>query len=292
MAAHQDRPVGFPVRSEPIVHWQDSERVAAEWMRVLGYPTAKVSRGGPDLGVDVRAPRLAIAQVKYMQPVIGRELIQLLVGARHPDCLEAMMFFSRSRYHNNALQWAGIWNVALFRFDDCGNPYPENKAAKKMCLDVGYDRWREMPAPVDRVLYREDAALRREPILTTAGTPVTRERSAGVAIRTWAKKCGFVDAMDSGDGMVTAKGLAILVGFGGTRVAVDQIQRLADKPGDRVRAVVSWAGYSKNARKMAQEYSIALFGCTPSGVLECVNQFAASLLDEVSPPLRSGSRDR
>lgn len=59
-----------------------------------------------------------------------------------------------------------------------------------------------------------------------------------------------------------------------------------------MRAVVSWVGYSKDAKKLAQERSIALFGRAQGGVLECVNLFAASLLDEASPPYRFGSRAR
>lgn len=277
----------FPVRTEPIVHWQESEAIAAEWVRAFGYPTARVTSRGADLGVDVPAPTKAIAQVKYMQAIVGRELVQLLVGARHPDCLEAMLFFSRSRFHQNALLWADIWNVALFRFDDSGNPYPENPSARKVCVDAGYLQWRSMRPPADRVVCRDDAILRREPIRTTSGTSVKTGRSALIAVRNWAKNCGFGDAIanedDNGLVTVTAKGLVILVNFDGVSVAVHEIQRIADKPGKRIRAAVTWTKYSKNSRSLAQERSIALFRCTDEGILVSENGPAGILFNESGP---------
>lgn len=271
----------FPTRAEPITRWRESERIAAEWLRSFGYPTSEVTGRGSDLGVDVRAPKEAIAQVKYTHAIIGRQHIQLLIGARHPDCNERMFFFSRSAFHKNAILWAEVWSVALFRFDDFGNPFPENKAALQICRDVGYTRWRSMRPPFDRWVSQENAALRREPIISKSGKPVRDRRSATAAALSWAVQCGYLDATAADEVTVVAKGLVILVRFRHDHTnARDEIRRIGSLPGNRVRAAVSWCGVPKGARKLATNEKVALFECNHEGDLACVNDVARTLFGE------------
>ena len=199
----------FPVRTTLIADWRDAEKVAAAWMVALGFSTAKATPGGADAGVDVRAPKIAIAQVMRMPSVIGRREIQLLVGSRHPQLQEKTLFFFRSGYHWTAMQWADLWEVALFRFDDFGNPFPENKAARDLCRANNYSDWRTMTPPSDRWVSRETAHLHRSQILSTTGTPVRSKPSATRAIKAWAAACGYSDAMtrDGEPELVTANGL-------------------------------------------------------------------------------------
>lgn len=176
----------IPIRTSRVTSWLEAEKIAAAWMVAFGFGTATATPCGSDLGVDVRAPQLAIAQVKRMQSAIGRPLIQLLVGSRHPALQEQMLFFSRSAYKETAVQWADLWEVALFRFDDFGNPFPENKAARRLCRKAGYASWQNMAPPTERWVSQETARLSRELILSGPGNPVRDSRAAMVAIKNWA----------------------------------------------------------------------------------------------------------
>lgn len=269
----------FPVRTSRIATWLEAEKIAATWMQAFGFVTAQPTPGGADLGVDARAPQVAIAQVKKQQAAIGRPLIQLLVGSRHPAMQEKMLFFSRSAYRETATQWADIWDVALFRFDDFGNPFPENKAARRLCRAAGYGSWQNMTPPSDRWVSQDTALLRRELILSTTGKPVRTSRSAIVGIREWATACGYTDAiaLDGELELITAKGLIILARFSGLSVNALEIGKVAYYPGERIRVAVSWVNFSKGARRAAQQRSVALLRCAAGGALEDVNDIAAQL---------------
>lgn len=269
----------FPMRNTPIADWRDAEKIAVAWMTALGFNTARATPGGADAGVDVRAPQVAIAQVKYRQSIIGRPEIQLLVGSRHPQLLEKTLFFSRSGYHRTALQWAELWNVALFRFDDFGNPFPENQAARSLCLKSGYGDWQAMTPPSDRWIPREAPRIHRELILSTTGKPVLSGRSATLAIKRWAAACGYGATVPEGKpGLVTANGLVILSRFSGSSINATEIATVAGYPGDRIRIAVSWVGFSKGAKRSALAHSVALFTCSAGGALQEANDVAMKLL--------------
>ena len=269
----------FPVRTTLVTNWHEAEKIAAAWMYAFGFVTAKLTPGGADLGVDVRAPQVAIAQVKRKRAAIGRPEVQLLVGGRHPALLEKMLFFSRSAYLESATQWANWWAVALFRFDDFGNPFPENKSAREVCHAAGYGAWRSMTPPTDRWVSQETAQLRRELILSRPGNPVRSSTSAMLAIKTWAAACGFTDAIRPSDEpeLVTAKGLIILVNFRGEKINALDIAKVANYRGERVRVVVSWVGFTAGAKRAAQQHAVALLKCSTTGVLTDVNEAAGEL---------------
>jgi len=61
--------------------WREAEEAAASHMRRMGYAGVKLTTGGADGGVDVRASG-AMAQVKFEAKPVGRPALQRLVGAR------------------------------------------------------------------------------------------------------------------------------------------------------------------------------------------------------------------
>ncbi|MHB8457479.1 MAG: restriction endonuclease [Acidimicrobiales bacterium] len=119
-------------RPEPtlIRSYRDAEKVAAAWMRWLGWGDAQVTALGPDGGVDVIATR-AVAQVKAHVNPIGRPEIQKLYGvAQHQG--RTPLFFASAGFTRDAQDWANDVKMALFRFDLSGEPEPMNETAAEL----------------------------------------------------------------------------------------------------------------------------------------------------------------
>lgn len=118
--------------SGPIRDWQDAEERAAKWMRHWGWRDAAVTKSGADGGIDVSASG-AVAQVKYWAKAVPRPDLQNLAGAASTrGDVNHMLFFSRNGYTSDAASWANIAGVALFSFDEAGNPQPQNDLAARI----------------------------------------------------------------------------------------------------------------------------------------------------------------
>ena len=114
-----------------ISDWQIAEENAARWMRFWGYPDAHVTGGGADGGVDVISGS-AIAQVKFRASVVGGPDLQRLAGAGHSHRGKALFFFTGSGYSSQALQVAGIADIALFTYRLDGSVSPVNNFAEQI----------------------------------------------------------------------------------------------------------------------------------------------------------------
>jgi len=108
---------------------EDAERVTARWMRWMGYDDADVTRPGADGGIDVTSPR-CVAQVKTETLPVGRPAIQRLHGVATGLGKEGL-FFSLSGYTSQAIEWADVVKMPLFRFDFQGQPEGANTYAQK-----------------------------------------------------------------------------------------------------------------------------------------------------------------
>lgn len=109
---HPPRPPGAPP-PRAIREWIDAEHNAAAWMKYLGHPTATVTPGGADGGVDVRA-KDALAQVKMRVGRVSRPDVQRLVGAAGRNSGQALYFFSFGGYTADALVYARQSEIAAF----------------------------------------------------------------------------------------------------------------------------------------------------------------------------------
>jgi hypothetical protein len=103
---------------------QDAECAAAAWMRWMGYDDAEVTGPGADGGVDVTSRR-SVAQVKTETLPVGRPALQRLHGVAMADGKEGL-FFSLSGYTSQAVEWADLAGMPLFRFDLQGEPQAAN----------------------------------------------------------------------------------------------------------------------------------------------------------------------
>lgn len=108
----------------------ETETVAAEWMRWMGYGDAKASPVGADEGIDVHASR-AVAQVKAQMVKTARPEVQQLHGVATGVGKKAL-FFSLSGYTAEARDWADRIGMALFTFDLQGVPEPVNEPARDL----------------------------------------------------------------------------------------------------------------------------------------------------------------
>jgi hypothetical protein len=125
---------------------EDAEAVAAEWMAYWGYFHVAPAHDGPDGGVDVRSEQ-GVAQVKAEMRPVGRPAVQQLAGiALHEDV--DGLFFSLSGFTDEASEWAGEADIALFSFDLQGTPEPLNHSAQRIAESVVPYEWR----PVEELL--------------------------------------------------------------------------------------------------------------------------------------------
>ncbi|WP_249645573.1 restriction endonuclease [Nocardia sputi] len=111
--------------------FEAAENSAAQHMRALGFPDAKVTPRGADGGIDVTSSR-AIAQVKWHISPTGRPDVQKLYGARGRRHHLEMLFFSASGYTAQAVECANELKVALFTIDQNNGLIPRNKPAQTM----------------------------------------------------------------------------------------------------------------------------------------------------------------
>ena len=129
--------------SEPptryIADANDAELAAAEFMRWLGFPDAQASPVGPDGGIDVSSKR-AVGQVKDYGKPIGRPELQQHLGVAVGEGGKLPIFFARSGYTNQALEWANERDMPLYEFDLAGSWAPSNSAGK-LLWSAGADRF-------------------------------------------------------------------------------------------------------------------------------------------------------
>lgn len=266
-------------------------------MRAFGFAKAKVTTDGPDAGVDVRGSG-AIAQVKYLLAKVGRRDVQLLVGSRDPQMLEKMVFFSRSGYAGPAEHWAQIWGVALFSYDDYGNPFPENKPARALCAAADYyphvrnsrpTITRKAIAVAALVATGEPVAtpalgiwprLAKETLLTPEGHSMVTQDSALGAVVAWARRCGYTDSHLTADGLIHSSRLVILARYAGEPISMAELVELTQGKSSILKVALSWKGFDRPARAFAKKRPIALIECSVNGKLSGVNVAARELMFE------------
>ncbi|TKV28562.1 restriction endonuclease [Arthrobacter sp. NamB2] len=123
---------GLTPPSRQIRTWQDAEENAAEWMRYMGHPDARVTNGGADGGIDVASQR-AVAQVKREAVAAGSPLIQRFYGAAAArGDFQYKLFFSGSGYSKAAYESAGRLGIALFDYHLDGWIEPANAPAEAL----------------------------------------------------------------------------------------------------------------------------------------------------------------
>jgi hypothetical protein len=120
-----DRPEPVLIRSP-----YDAEKVAAHWMRWMGFADATETMPGADGGIDVESAT-ALAQVKTETLPVGRPALQRLAGAAHAERKRGL-FFSLSGYTAQAREWADQASIAIFTFDLQGVPQPINRVAEDL----------------------------------------------------------------------------------------------------------------------------------------------------------------
>ncbi|MET8561815.1 restriction endonuclease [Streptomyces flaveolus] len=109
---------------------RESELVAVDWMRYLGFTDAVATPVGADEGIDVISER-GLAQVKMEGSPTTRPTVQQLHGVAAAKAKEAL-FFSLAGYTPPALAWASEHGIALFRYDRQGTPQAVNTPALRL----------------------------------------------------------------------------------------------------------------------------------------------------------------
>ena len=123
------RPSDPPARY--IADANDAEHAAADFMQWLGFLDAQATPVGPDAGVDVWASD-AIGQVKDYGKPIGRPEIQQHLGVSIGEGDKLPIFFARSGYTPQAIEWADEREMPLYEFDLAGSFQPSNLAAQRL----------------------------------------------------------------------------------------------------------------------------------------------------------------
>jgi hypothetical protein len=119
-----------PPSSRPVRHWADAEEAAAAWMEWFGFGPAQVCGGPGDGGVDVRAPG-AVAQVKDYGSPIAAGPVRELAGVASVDGVQPL-FFARSGYTKDAVEFGDRAGIALFQFDLQGSVTASNSVATRL----------------------------------------------------------------------------------------------------------------------------------------------------------------
>jgi hypothetical protein len=107
---------------------KEAEIVAKDWMTYWGFTAAKITKDGPDGGIDV-VSQTAIAQVKLEGKPVGPRPIQALAGIATVEKKQGL-FFALTGYTKAALEFADKAKISLFQFDLQGNPKPMNAHAR------------------------------------------------------------------------------------------------------------------------------------------------------------------
>ncbi|MEW2515650.1 restriction endonuclease [Streptomyces sp. NPDC046870] len=132
-AAALPAPASLPAgRPEPrlIRTARESELVAVDWMRYLGFTDAVATPVGADEGIDVISER-GLAQVKMEGSPTTRPTVQQLHGVATAKEREAL-FFSMAGYTPPAVAWASKHGIALFQYDRQGTPQAVNTPAMRL----------------------------------------------------------------------------------------------------------------------------------------------------------------
>lgn len=90
---------------------------------------AQVTSPGSEGGFDVAGDRV-VAQVKYQARSIGRPELRQLVGTN--TRLLDTVFFSRSGYSQQAIQYAGSANMAPFKMELAHSVHAVNEKARQL----------------------------------------------------------------------------------------------------------------------------------------------------------------
>ena len=280
-----------------IQSWGEAERAAADWMRQLGYKGAMVTRGGADGGIDV-VSSTALAQVKYMRSVTGREDVQRLFGARGAKDDRALLFFSLAGYTKPAVEYANSQGIALFTYTIDGSFQRVNRAARHPRLKPSPNgtgaEW--VSAPLTRAEKQAAAARRKaaakerqktqdeavaryrksleskaeaeaEAIRQAKAAPDSeRELAKRVAV-SWMAGLGHTDAKLSethprGTVSVVSSTAISWVGFEERKAGKPEIDALVQSRGSNPELKLyffSAGGYTQPALDVADRSSVALF---------------------------------
>jgi hypothetical protein len=117
--------------SRYIADANDAEIAAAEFMRWLGFLDASATPIGPDGGIDIAASN-AVGQVKDYGKPIGSPDIQQHLGVAIGEGGKLPIFFARSGYTTNALEFANENEMPLFQFDLAGSWKTSNLHAERL----------------------------------------------------------------------------------------------------------------------------------------------------------------
>jgi hypothetical protein len=117
--------------SRYIADANDAELAAAEFMRWLGFLDAEATPIGPDGGIDIAASN-AVGQVKDYGKPIGSPDIQQHLGVAIGEGGKLPIFFARSGYTTNALEFADENEMPLFQFDLAGSWKTSNLHAERL----------------------------------------------------------------------------------------------------------------------------------------------------------------
>jgi len=110
-----------------ISEWREAEELAAFALQKMGWPDAVTTGAGSDAGLDV-VGRYVAAQVKYQSALVGRPVIQRLVGAGRGRELAC---FARNGYSQQATDFADEEEIALFTISLPGTVSTANDVARR-----------------------------------------------------------------------------------------------------------------------------------------------------------------
>lgn len=133
----EPKPPRVPEPPEPrlVRDVSESEALAADWLKYMGWPKARTTSLTLDRGLDVlgKHPVLGTvaAQVKFEAKKTGRPAVQALYGAGHGEGAQHWIFFSSAGYSPMAIEWADQMEIGLFRFTLDGSIEPMNRPAKQ-----------------------------------------------------------------------------------------------------------------------------------------------------------------
>ena len=109
---------------------RDGEVAARDWLLFLGFTDARLTKQGPDGGIDVFGSR-CVVQVKMEAKPTSPHVVQAIFGIGQKQGKQALVF-SLSGFTKKAVEFADSADVPLFTFDLQGEPAPANGAAKRL----------------------------------------------------------------------------------------------------------------------------------------------------------------
>lgn len=170
----------------PIITPRQAEEFAAWHLRSLGFADARVTQASNDGGIDVRSSRI-LAEVKQLTAVVGRPLLQRLVGARGKQGHLALAFYAANGYSRGAREYADDMGIALFTYSVLGKATGVNATARAL----------EMAAPATSTLVRAPHARARArsgaPSAGAKGWPAQQDPDADLSeLADWLEKALLV----------------------------------------------------------------------------------------------------